>query len=351
MSKLILLYGSYGYTGRLIVHECRRHGVEVILSGRDSRKLAEQSRSSGYPFQVCPLHHTDTLHQLLGRVKAVIHCAGPFAHTAEPMVQACLKTGVHYTDITGEHEVIEKLAQYDDAARRQGIMIMPATGFDVVPTDCLAVFLKSKLPDATHLQLAFTALKGGLSRGTRRTMIAGLGRPGKVRANGVLTDLPLGEGVMEVNFGTFRHTVMCIPWGDIVTAWYSTGIPNVEVFAGTSPKTIAWIKRSRLLYPLFRLRLVKQFLFDWAGRKSGPDSKTLTEGRSYIWGKAWNEHGATAEARLETLNGYLLTAKASVFIARRIIRGDFTPGFQTPAMAYGADLILQAEGSERFEVS
>lgn len=344
---MLLLYGSYGYTGRLIAEECRRQNLQVVLSGRDAQQLATQSQRTGYPYQVCQLNDTDALRQLLSRVKAVIHCAGPFRYTAYTMAQACLEAGVHYTDITGEYEVFERLATLDEAASKQNIMIMPGTGFDVVPTDCLAVFLKNKLPDATHLQLAFAGLSGGLSRGTRKSMIENLGSPGKIRVNGKLTSLPLGERVMEIDFGKFRRLTMCIPWGDIATAWYSTTIPNIEVYAGVSPKTLALIKYTRFLNPLLRTRAVKNLLHLQADRQAGPSTERILQGKSYVWGKVWNAQGKTAEARIETLNGYLLTSKTSVLIARHLLNGNFKPGFQTPAMAYGPDLILQVEGTTR----
>ncbi len=100
------------------------------------------------------------LKNLLKKGAVVIHCGGPFQYTAKAMADACLETKTHYTDITGEHQVFELLAGYDQKGKAAGIMIMPGTGFDVVPSDCLALHLKNRLPSATHLQLAFTMSKG-----------------------------------------------------------------------------------------------------------------------------------------------------------------------------------------------
>ncbi|MDW8330929.1 MAG: saccharopine dehydrogenase NADP-binding domain-containing protein [Cyclobacteriaceae bacterium] len=345
--KTILIYGSYGYTGRLITEECRKQNLNVILSGRNAAQLAEQSRQTGYPFEVCEINDSKALRHLLSKTSVVIHCAGPFRHTAREMVKACLDTGVHYTDITGEYDVFEQLAQLHDEATKRNIMIMPGTGFDVVPSDCLAVHLKNKLPDATHLQLAFTALKGGISRGTRKSMIEGVGHPGKVRKDGKLVDVWPGDKTMEVDFGAFRQMTMCIPWGDVSTAWFSTGIPNIEIYAGVSPKIIKWARLSRYLNSLLRMRIVKSYLLRQADKKAGPAAERIREGKSYLWGKVWNDHGLTVEARLETLNGYVLTAKTSVLVASKIINQNFKAGFQTPAMAYGKDLIMEVEGTQR----
>lgn len=344
----IMIYGSYGFTGRLIARECRSQNLAVMLSGRNEQQLSEQSKETGYPYEVCNLDDPVKLRTLLSKTALVIHCAGPFRHTAEQMVRACLDTGVHYTDITGEYEVFEKLAQYNEQARERHIMIIPGTGFDVVPSDCLALYLKNKLPDATHLQLAFTALNGGISRGTLKSMIEGLGHPAKIRKNGKLVDVRSGDRVLEVDFGPFRKLTLCIPWGDVSTAWYSTGIPNIEVYAGASANIIKWAKRMRYLQWLFRIRAVKNLLLQRADKKSGPTMEKIASGKSYLWGRVQNPKGKVVEARLETLNGYLLTAKTSVLIATKILNQNFKPGFQTPATAYGADLIMEVKGTTRY---
>jgi short subunit dehydrogenase-like uncharacterized protein len=76
-------------------------------------------------------------------------------------------------------------------------------------------------------------------------------------------------------------------------------------------------------------------------RPPGPSEERRKKGRSYVWGKVWNAAGESREARLETLDGYSLTAKTTVLIAEKVLRGDFKPGYQTPATAYGESLILE----------
>ena len=164
----IIVYGSYGYTGKLVVEECRKKNLAVILAGRNAESLEKQSKESGYPFSVVDINDHTNLVELLNRGKVVVHCGGPFRHTSKKMIEACLETKTHYTDITGEYEVFEMLAGCDQKGKEAGITILPGTGFDVVPSDCLALHLKNKLPSATHLQLAFTMSKGGLSRGTKK---------------------------------------------------------------------------------------------------------------------------------------------------------------------------------------
>src|SRR4029079_7283209 len=111
-------------------------------------------------------------------------------------------------------------------------------GFDVVPTDSVAAMLKQKLPDASQLVLAFEA-GGGPSPGTARTSVAGLAQGGRARRNGELVEVPLAWKVREFERDGKRRSAMTIPWGDVYTAFVSTGIPNIETYMAVSPKTIS----------------------------------------------------------------------------------------------------------------
>jgi short subunit dehydrogenase-like uncharacterized protein len=349
--RTIILYGSYGYTGKLIAKECQSKNLNVILAGRNKEALQKQSTETGFPFEVVNVTETDALKALLTKGKIVIHCAGPFRHTAQAMADACLETKTHYTDITGEYQVFELLASYDQKAKEAGITIMPGTGFDVVPSDCLALHLRNRLPAATHLQLAFAMSKGGLSRGTKKSMTEGMGDGGQIRTNGKLEHLALGAKSMEVDFGSFKTPTLCIPWGDISTAWRSTGIPNIEVYTGATKSMIKNAKRTRYINWLLRMSWVKKFMLKKIDKqKPGPSDEKRESGRSFLWGKVWDEKGNTAESRLETVSGYTLTAKTAVLIAEKILAGNFKSGYQTPAMAYGEDLILEIENTKRTDL-
>jgi short subunit dehydrogenase-like uncharacterized protein len=333
-SNQIVVYGSYGYTGKLIVNECKAKNLEVVLAGRNEEQLQLQSKQSGYPYRVVESHDVEGLKKLLEPAAVVIHCGGPFRYTAQTMAEACLATNTHYTDITGEYLVFESLPKLDKQAKDIGITMMPGTGFDVVPSDCLALHLKNRLPSATHLQLAFTMSKGGLSRGTSKSMTEGLGYGGMIRKDGQLITIPLGEKVLEIDFGSFKTKTLCIPWGDISTAWRSTVIPNIEVYTGATDKMI--------------MRWVKNFMLKQIDKKpAGPSDEKRESGRSFLWGKVKDASGKECISRLETISGYSLTAKTAVLIAEKILKGNFKTGYQTPAMAYGPDLILEIPSTKR----
>lgn len=344
----ILLYGAYGYTGQLIAREAARQGVDLILSGRNADKLEAMGRQFGFPWKACTLDDSEGLRALLAEVPVVLHAAGPFMFTARPMLEACLDTGTHYLDITGEVGVFEMAARLSAKAEATGIMIMPGTGFDVVPTDCLAVYLKQQLPDATHLQLAFMGL-GGVSHGTATTMVQSLGEGSLVRENGQLRRVPLGHKALQVPFRPDRtFLAMTIPWGDIATAWYSTGIPNIETYMAVPPAQYRYVRLMRWFNWLLRRRWVKRLIQRQIDEKlTGPSDEARARGRSYVWGRVRNAAGEERAARLETLEGYTLTAISSVLIAQKVLAGQFKTGFQTPAMAYGPDLVLEIPDTKR----
>ncbi len=170
--------------------------------------------------------------------------------TSRPMVDACLAAGVGYLDITGEIAVFESVLARGAEAERAGVVLLPGIGFDVVPTDCLALALKERLPDATHLDLAFVAEGGGWSRGTLATMIESLPHAGAMRRNGRIVPLPLAAEAMEIDLPIGRRTVMSIAWGDVSTAFYTTGIANIRTFTGVPASTVRRLRRMRPLLPL-----------------------------------------------------------------------------------------------------
>lgn len=344
----LIVYGSYGYTGRLIIDELKQKKFQVILSGRNREALQKQSQESGYPFEVVDISDSTALKTLLQRASLVLHCGGPFRFTAKQMADACIETKTHYTDITGEWQVFELLAGYDAAARQAGIQIMPGTGFDVVPSDCLAVHLKKRLPSATHLQLAFAMVPGGMSRGTKKSMTESLGFGGIMRKNNELVPFTLGEDVLELDFGKFTTKTTRIQWGDISTAWRSTGIPTIEVFAGADDKAIRNLKLSNNFGWLLRKRWMKDFILKQIDKgKSGPSQHDLHNGKCYLRGTAWDAAGNSCTSLFNGPNAYLLTAQTAVLIAEKVLTGKFDSGYKTPAMQYGADLALEIQDTFR----
>lgn len=343
-----VIYGSYGYTGRLIAKKAVGLNPNVILSGRNKEKLLRQSEKLGADFIAADLSNSGQMDNLLKDADLAIHCAGPFVHTWEPMLEACIRNRCHYLDITGEIEVFEGIKSRDEEIRGAGIMAMPGTGFDVVPTDCLALHLKKKLQDADRLELAFMGLGGSVSHGTAQTMAENLGNGGAIRKNGKIKSVRAAYKTRQIDFGVKKRMAVSIPWGDVSTAHFTTGIKNIIVYTAMKPSAIKMLKVTNLAAPVLRMNGIRSLVKKLVSRKvTGPGKKEREEGRSHVWGEVRNPEGETASARLITPEGYRLTALSSLLIARKVAMNNFKEGYQTPASAYGEDLILEVEGTVR----
>jgi short subunit dehydrogenase-like uncharacterized protein len=339
-----LLYGANGYTGRLAAERAVERGLRPILAGRNASALARLGTELGLEHRVFGLDDPARLREGLKGMTAVLHCAGPFVHTAPPMVQACLESHTHYLDITGEIVVFETLHQQDSQARAAGVMLLPGAGFDVVPSDCLALYLKQQLPSATHLRLAFRT--PFVSGGTLATALEHLGQAPLIRRDGRLVPAPPGLSC-TVDFGSGLVRAMPLSWGDLVTAYHSTGIPNLEVYTAFGGR---WMGLSGLLEKFLRLPGVKPWLQSRIRRMGGPDAARRAQATSQVWGEARDESGSRRAARLQAPEAYTLTALTAVAAVERVLRGEAPPGFQTPATAYGADFILEIPGVVRTDL-
>jgi short subunit dehydrogenase-like uncharacterized protein len=345
-----LIYGAYGYTGELIVRLVEAQGLKPILAGRNASKLAPLVERSGLPSRVFGLDDPAALDAGLADIDVVLHCAGPFSRTSKPMVDACIRTKTHYLDITGEIPVFEACAARSAEAEAAGVMLMPGVGFDIVPSDCLAQHLKGKLPTATHLSLAFAPIGGATSHGTATTMVENLGQPNAVRRDGRITPIRMGKLSRKIDFGRGPAPTLSIPWGDVSTAFHSTGIPNIEVFIKLPGAAVtgAWI--GGFMGPLMGSSFVKGIAQKRVeAAPAGPDDEARRTGFTLLWGRA-TDGTTTVEARQRVPEGYTLTALTGLDIAIRAAGGAIQAGYRTPSMVYGADYILGFEGVERTDV-
>jgi len=349
MPNTFLIYGANGYTGELVTRFAAERGMKPVLAGRNAIAVEELAKKHHLEYRVFSLDETARLDAALQEVEMVLHCAGPFSITSRPMVEACLRNKKHYTDITGEISVFESMAALDDKAKASEIMVMPGVGFDVVPSDCLARHLKDRLPSATHLSLAFYGM-GRISHGTQATMTMNVGRGGAIRKDGKITPVMAAWKSREIDFGEVKKMGVTIPWGDVSTAFYSTGIPNIEVFTVMPKQNLKMLKLSRYLGWLLATKPVQDYLQKQIP-PGGPSDEERAKGKTLLWGEASDLNGNRVESRMHGPEGYTITALAALNIVQKILDGKFTPGFQTPAKAFGANLVLELPGVTRSDVA
>lgn len=339
-----LLYGAYGYTGRLVTRCAIERGERPILAGRDADQLRAMAGEFGLAYRAVPLDDAGALVAALDGVAAVAHCAGPFSTTALPMVDACLAAGVHYLDINGDIAVFEEVFARDGAARERGVVLLPGAGFDVVPTDCLAAGVAAALPGATQLEIAFRA-SGGQSRGTARSAIANLGAISLCRIGGEIRPAPRSRRRLRVRLGGDDIIATAASWGDVSTAHHSTGIDDVFVYIALPAPLVLGARAASALARAPGLRWPAVRAMSWAaGRGTDPTGAERASSGSDIWARASSADGASIERRMSTPNPYDLTADAVVRIARLVADGAVQPGARTPSSALGPDFAASLDG-------
>lgn len=342
MTSPLLVYGAYGYTGELVARRAAERGLAPVLAGRHSEPLARLARALGCEWRAFPLSDAEALRRGIRGAGAVVHCAGPFVHTARPMAEACIDERVHYLDLTGEIPVFEELLAIGPAAQQAGVMLLPGAGFDIVSSDCLAAHLVRRLPGARSIVLALAGLDR-LSRGTARTVL----EQGSRR-------IPMPPGApptRRFDLGYGPRTAVAVPWADTWTAPRSTGVPEVTVYL-VAGAAVRWLARAApWTAPLFGSRTVRDAAAALiTGGERGPTPEDRASRRAIVQGEATDASGRRVAARLLLPDGYTFTALAAVEIAERALRGEVRPGWQTPSTAYGPDLPLALPGVRREEL-
>lgn len=347
MPSSFLLYGSTGFVGGAIARLAVQQGLQPIIAGRDSAKIETLATELNVEHRVFSLDDSTAMDKALKEVTVVLNCAGPFIFTSKAMVDGCLRTGTHYLDLTGEIPVYEALAARDAEFKARGAMLLPGVGFDVVPTDCLALHLKQRLPSATHLTLAFHQEgPARLPPGTANTMIEMIPYGNKIRYNGRLETPARGARMRMIDFGRGPVKTTMLTWGDIFMAYYSTGIPNIEDYAVLPAELVRQMALLDYMRPLFKLALVRNFFKRRLKAGSTADERAKTH--TSVWGEVEDAQGRKVSSRLHGPEaGVIWTARTALASVRKILAGNFSPGFQTPALAYGADFVLECEGVTR----
>lgn len=328
-----MIYGANGYTGELVARRAVARGERPVLAGRNAAAVGALATSLALDAKVVDLANTKALREAVEQVDAVAHCAGPFVRTAEPMVDACLATGTHYMDVTGEPEVFEAVLARDAEAAAAGVTLLTGGGYDVVPTDCLAALLAAELPDATSLEIAFRA-GGGLSRGTALTGLDMVSRGALRRVDGRLVRGPIGQPTREIAFPSRTRTVGAVTWGDVVTAYHSTRIPNITVFSSV-PKATPTARLLRLApFRALAARAIRR-------GAPGPSAQVRAATGVEIVASVRSESGSRS-ATLTGPNPYDITADA---VVREIpLLASVRPGAHTPATALGPDFVHSLDG-------
>ncbi len=342
-----LFYGITGYTGELILEEAQRKNFQPIIAGRNTLKVKALAKRFNLSYRIFDLNNDTVLDKNLSDIDLVLHCAGPFHFTTEPMLYACLRNKVHYLDLSGRVAGFEFAHNLDNEAKKQQVLLMPGVGFDVVPSDCLVAHLHEQLPDATHLTLAIAMKNGGVSRGTALSTIENLGNGAEIRKDGIIQSVALGQNQRFFKFGNWYESLCATaPWGDVSTALYTANIPNVEAFLATTEKGAKSMRLTSKIKWLLKTKFIK-FIATIIinARPPGLTPSERLQSESYFYAEVRNTKGEQRNAALKVNDAYENTAQVAVCIVQKIVGGNYKVGFQTPAGLYGASLIKEVGGS------
>lgn len=350
MKTAWMIYGANGYTGELIARRAVEQGQRPVIAGRSRAKVEQLAKELNLEFRVFGLDNPAQIAENITDMNVVLHCAGPFSVTAEPMMRACIQSKVNYLDITGEIKVFELAQSLNAQATAAGVVLCPGVGFDVVPTDCVALRLSELLPDATHLNLGFDS-RGGFSPGTAKTSVEGMADGGKMRVDGKIVTVKLAADVKTIDFGDGKKQAMTIPWGDVSTAFHTTGIPNVKTFVPAPPSFIRVTKLANLIRPILGLNAVQNFLKDQIDKRiKGPNEHERTTQPTFVWGQARNAKGQTVTVRIKTAHPYQLTIASALAIATDLVKRSDVKGTYTPARLMWSGFVESLPGSGKLAV-
>ena len=350
---MFMIYGANGYTGELIAREASKRGQKPVLAGRNSTAVTALAAELGLESRIFSLDQAaEQVAAQLTDVDVVIHCAGPFSATSQVMIDACVLAGTHYTDISGEMDVFEHAHSTDinDQAIKANIVVCPGVGFDVIPTDCVAAKLKSEMPDATDLVLGFSS-RSSLSPGTAKTSVESLGDGTRIRKNGVIQ--VTGLKTRKVNFGEGDVQAAAIGWGDVSTAFHTTGIKNIEVYIPAPDPVLKKLKTADKMRWLFKIKWVQNVLKKQIEKKvKGPNQDKRAASQTLVWGEVHNANGDTKTCRITTANGYDVTVYGALAVADYLSENpQQQKGSYTPSLLMGHSLVEGLPGSGSLTIS
>jgi short subunit dehydrogenase-like uncharacterized protein len=172
-----------------------------------------------------------------------------------------------------------------------------------------------------------------------KTMVEGMGWGSAIRKDGKITRVPQAWDVREIPYPSGPRVSMTIPWGDIATAYRSTGIPNIRVYSAQSRRAVARIRRIRPFLPLLRFKPIQRIAQRWADKTKGPSEEQRTKARVELWGRVTNANGDVEMMTMTVDEGYNFTVKSSIAAVERVLASTTLSGALTPSMAFGANFV------------
>jgi short subunit dehydrogenase-like uncharacterized protein len=335
MNKKILIYGANGYTGKLFAKYLITKGTKPILAARSS-KVEETGKELNCDTRI---FSADDATKQLQDVDFLVNLAGPFSATQDGLIQACIESNTNYLDIAGEFPEIENAFKYDARARESGIIIIPAAGFGVVPTDIAANIVCDKIPNPNHLTIAYATV-GGASRGTLKTVLKDIQKTGHIFKDGQYETAQPAQSEIDVTVFEKKFKAVYNPWrADLFTAHLSKGINNIETYSEFPGFVVSMMKGKLIWLKNLLLNRLINFL------PEGPSDTQLKKGKTYVKAVAKNDNNEVASIEIKGPEAYRFTIMSIEKLIELIARYKGEKGFLTPSML-GTEWLKGIEGVE-----
>jgi hypothetical protein len=284
----VAVFGAYGHTGRFVVAELRERGFVPLLAGRDAGKLDALAASHpGLDVRSASADDPASVRQALDGAAAVINCAGPFAATAAPLVDAALTAGIPYVDVSAEIEaIVDTFAQFGGRARTAGIAVVPAMAFYGGLGDLLATAAMGDWTAADEVHVAYWLSSWHPTAGTRAAgQVSRERRRGqRVRyAGGRLEyldgDLPTLDWPFPPPLGT-RPVIGEFTMADVATIPSHLSVPEVRTYMGAdAARDVANPDMPAPIPVDERGRSAQTFLVDVLVRAAGTERRAVASGQ------------------------------------------------------------------------
>lgn len=310
----LMIYGAPGYTGRMAAARAKEAGLSLVLAGRDEEPLQAMAAALGVQYRVFALDGTDDVERGLRDVTVLLNCAGPFVHTAGPLMSACLLTGIHYLDIAAELVSYELAATLDREAVAKGVMLMPGSGGSVAMLGSLAARALEQVAAPSSLRVALH-VSGAMSRGSAVSASQQITAQCLMRKRDALTPRDPDE-LRDFDFGTGPRSCFPVTLPDLITIARQSGVADIETYVHVSGTA----------FPEGGLDALPD----------GPTDQERADNRYHAAVEVIDAQGSTTHAVLDTVNGYSFTPMAAIEAARRVLAGEVRPGFHTPVQIFGS---------------
>lgn len=341
----IAVYGAGGYTGRLVLAELRRQGIDMVLAGRGLDRLSAAAHAAGVtgaPAHTAAVDDPAALAAAFAGCSVVINCAGPFTRLGEPVVRAAIAAGAHYLDTTAEQLYIKRIFDTCGAdAERAGVSVVPAMAYDIVPGDLLSHLTGSRVAPVARMRLAYEIRGMQMTRGSMRSVLV-MYTGGEVAwSNGLWTDQvtgPIKRSPVRFDGDAAPAPTVRWPAGEIITVPRHLEVDSLEIVMRSDslvPKPASSIAPS--LMPIMS-RVMRtpvgprmDALIDRL--PEGPKDAKRQRARFGFVVEAVGRDGRRSRGTLSGADVYGTTAVIAVAGARALAAGNAPAGVLAPSQA------------------